>query len=411
MNTQADLRIQFSALIPMTGDVIENGDLVIHDGLIQSIETRKTQAQETTVIDLSDHLLLPGFINAHCHLSLSCLKEKVPKAESFCDWVRALLKISAEIPFLDRLAGIREGAEEMISSGVTTLADYISQTELFPEYVELPLRKILFLEALGFHQDRARQVCKEIAAILDSHDSHRNPIFQFGLAPHAPYSVSSYLFKALKELAQRRKLPFSCHLAEFPEEIRFLQEGGGELEEFLIERGVFDDQWKPPGKSILPYLHSLDVLGNMVAVHLNHIEESDLKLMHQQHTGAVFCPGSTLWFGRKKILPLRKMLGLGIAIGLGTDSLASNDSLNFLRELRIAETMAPEVTRMEWLRIATRGGAEVLGTSTGTIQPGAPADLIGFRMNTNTQKYEDIPFEENRKQVDFSMIAGQQIKI
>jgi aminodeoxyfutalosine deaminase len=409
MNTHSDLRIQFSALIPMTGSVLENGDLVIRDGFIHAIETRKAHPKESTVIDLSDHLLLPGFINAHCHLSLSCLKDKVPKTERFTDWVRALLKISADIPFLEKLASIRAGAEEMLSSGVTTLADYISQPELFPEYAELPLRKILFLEALGFNSNRVQHVCKEIETIFNSHDSHRNAFFQFGLAPHAPYSVSPHLFKALKSLAQQRKLPFSCHVAEFPEEIRFLREGGGEMEAFLIDRGVFDENWKPPKTGTLQYLDSLDVLQGMVAVHLNHIESSDLELMRQRHTGAVFCPGSTQWFGRKKILPLRKMLDIGITAGLGTDSLASTESLNFLGELRIAEMLIPEITRMEWLEMATRGGAEVLGSTAGIIRPGAPADLIGFRLSSKPTRFEDIPFDKSRQQVDFSMIAGQQI--
>jgi len=409
MNTHSNLRIQFSALIPMTGGVLENGDLVIRDGLIHAIETRKAHPKEPTVIDLSDHLLLPGFINAHCHLSLSCLKGKVPKKEHFTDWVRALQKISAGIPFLEKLAGIRAGAQEMLSSGVTTLADYISQPELFPEYAELPLRKILFLETLGFNANRVQQVCKEVEAILDSHASHRNATFQFGLAPHAPYSVSPFLFKALKRLAQHRKLPFSCHVAEFPEEIRFLREGGGEMEAFLIERGVFDENWNPPGTGVLQYLDSLDVLNDLIAVHLNHIESSDLELMRQHHTGAVFCPGSTQWFGRKKMLPLQKMLNIGITVGLGTDSLASTESLNFLRELRIAEKLLPELTRMEWLEMATRGGARVLGSNAGMIHPGAPADLIGFHLPSKPTRYEDIPFEKSRQQVDFSMIAGQRI--
>jgi len=410
MTSKADLRIQFSAALAMTGERLENGDIVIRGGIIQSIGERLKRPQEKQVIDLKDHLLLPGFVNAHCHLSLSCLKGKVSGKDNFFDWVRELLKKNAETPFMDKLSGIRNGAREMISSGVTTLADYISQAELFPEYIELPLRKILFLEAIGFHRNRVREVCKDIESILDSHDSHKNPIFQFGLAPHAPYSVSPYLFKALKEIAERRKLPFSCHVAEFAEEIRFLKEGGGELEGFLKERGVFDEQWKPPDQSSLKYLNSLKILEDMAAVHLNHIEDSDLKLMCENNAGAVFCPGSTQWFGRKQIPPLRRMLDLNLSVGLGTDSLASNDSLNFLRELRIAESMYSEVSRMEWLEMATRGGAKALGSAAGIISPGAPADLIGFRKGTGFNKLEDIPFEKDRNKVDFMMIDGKLIQ-
>ncbi|NIQ00078.1 MAG: amidohydrolase family protein, partial [Nitrospinaceae bacterium] len=225
---------------------------------------------------------------------------------------------------------------------------------------------------------------------------------------HAPYSVSPTLFRELKQLAVRYGCPLSCHVAEFAEEERFLQEGGGELQEFLEDRGVYDPRWKPPGMRPIPYLDSLGVLDNLVAVHLNSINQ-DLDLLASRKVSAVFCPRSTRWFGRQEWMPVRQMLDRGIPVALGTDSLASNDSLNFLEELKVAEKMLADVSRPELLEMATRGGAQALGLNSGTVVPGAFADLIGFQIAAPPEAWSDVPFEPDRREVDFAMVGGDRV--
>ena len=107
-------------------------------------------------------------------------------------------------------------------------------------------------------------------------------------------------------------------------------------------------------------------------------------------------------------MPVRELLDRGIVVGLGTDSLASNDSLNFLAELRAAEEMLPDVSREEILRMATLGGAGALGLEGGEIAAGMPADLIGFRVEgPPPADWADIPFETDRREVDVVMIDGK----
>jgi cytosine/adenosine deaminase-related metal-dependent hydrolase len=399
-----NFKIKFRALLPMEGEAIENGELLIEQGVVKEIRSTQSPATERC-LDLSDHLILPGFVNAHCHLSLSALRGKVPKCEKFTDWVRALLKENLETTWKDRVQALHSGAREMVHSGVTTLADTLSQMELLTEHANLPFRQVVFLEVLGFKSDRVRESLEQVASVFAGQNP-KGRLFQLGLAPHSPYSVSPTLFRELKKLATRYDCLSSCHLAEFSEEVRFLNKGGGELEEFLVERGVFDENWLTPGKSPVRYLEDLGVLDSLIAVHLNHIE-GDLERLHSSKARAVFCPGSTRWFGRTRYMPVRELLDLGVKVGLGTDSLASNDQLNFLKEIKMADEMLPDVSRPEILNMATLGGAEVLGLPVGAISPGRPADLIGLRVLKKNEHWHDVLFDPGRESVDFSMVAGE----
>ena len=385
--------------------MIENGELLIEQGRVKEVFGRQTQLSDVECLDLSDHLILPGFVNAHCHLSLSALRGKISRYGKFTDWVRALLKENMQLPWEERVRAIKSGAMEMLNSGVTTLADNMSQPELIPEYVALPFRQILFLEVLGFKKSGVQNTLDRVTSIFASQNP-KGDLFRLGLAPHAPYSVSPALFRELKNLASSYDCAFTCHVAEFAEEVRFLKEGGGELEKFLKERGVYDADWTPPGKSPVRFLDTIGVLDSMIAVHLNHIG-NDVELLAAQNARAVFCPASTCWFGRGQIMPVRKLLDAGVPVALGTDSLASNESLNFLRELKAADAMLPDVSRSEILKMATGGGAKALDLPTGTLVPGRSADLIGFRVPQKPNAWTDVPFDPDRDRVDFSMVGGK----
>jgi len=172
--------------------------------------------------------------------------------------------------------------------------------------------------------------------------------------------------------------------------------------ELLKNRQAFDENWKPPATTPTRYLESLNINNDMVAVHCNFID-NDIDFIKS----AVFCPKSTNWFGRSVTIPVKKMLDANIPVALGTDSMASNDSLNFLEEIRMADKLLPDVSRKEILRMATRYGAEILRFPCGTIAPGQKADMIGFRINTELTDWHDLPFEPETKKVDFYMVNGK----
>ena len=394
----------------MSGEDYENGELVIERGRIMEVRSGVSESFAGGVtLDWSDCLILPGFVNAHCHLSLSGLQGKVARQARFADWIASVVAENATLSWHDRVEAIHREAQTLIESGVTALGDYFSHPELLVEYQALPFRQVLFLETLGFQSGLAGEKTRSVAALLQEHPAGAGSLLQLAVAPHAPYSVSPALFKELKKLADKRDCRYSCHVAEVEEETRFLNQGDGDFLELLKKRGAYDASWTPPGVGPVRYLEQLGVLRDMMTIHLNHLEKSDVSRLAENNASAVFCPGSTRWFGRKTWMPVKDLLDRGISVGLGTDSLASNDSLNFLNEIRLVEEMVPELHRSEILWLATVGGSQALNIEKLGLEPGQPADLIGFRFNNSEEDWWDLPFGLDRRQVDFSMVSGEMI--
>jgi aminodeoxyfutalosine deaminase len=400
--------IRFRALLPMTNSKpLENGQLIVERGIIREVFSDTRNPIEGELIDLSNSLILPGFVNAHCHLSLSALKWKISRRGSFTTWVRSVLEKNELVSWENRMLALHAQAKVMVRSGVTALVDYIPQAKFIKEYSSLPFRQTLLLEVLGFLPALAKPMVESLELTLKQKVSE-NGMIKLGLAPHAPYSVSPKLFREMKRLADKYKCPLSCHLAELPEELQFLQDGSGDIKDLLKERSMFDDDWNPPASSPAQYLDSMGVLDSLAAIHLN-LADTDIDLLKSKKVKAVFCPQSTRWFRRDKYMPVRDLLDLGVVIGLGTDSLASSESLNFLDEIRAAEEMLVGVSREELLHMATKGGAETVGMDCGVIEKGRPADLTGFRLRREFNDWYSVPFEPERDRADFVMINGEKV--
>jgi len=393
------LKIKFRVLLTQCSEPVENGELIIEGGDILEISPQASKVNTEYTLDLSDHLLMPGFVNAHSHLSLTALENKLSPSTNFACWIRDLIILNTALKDEERIWGIQKGAIDMKSSGVTGLADYVADSVLLDSIGSLGFRSVLFLEIIGFQDKKAEGLAKEVERVFKSHGS----IWTLGIAPHAPYSVSEKLFHQLDQLSKKYGCLLSTHLAETDEESQFIEKGEGPLVDLLKDRKAFDANWKAPATSPVRYLKSLGALNEMVAVHCNFID-GDTDAVK----AAVFCPKSTHWFGRSNILPVRKMLDDGVPVALGTDSMASNDSLNFLEEIRMADKLLPEVSRKEILKMATRFGAEILRLPCGKIEPGQKGDFIGFKIGADYDgDWHDIPFEPQRNKVDFYMMDGK----
>jgi len=407
-------RVRFGQLVTMADGPgtapIGPGELILEGERISKIRVPAgdggTDAEgEAEILDLSGHLILPGFVNAHCHLGLSALGGRIGWDRDFTQWIREVVRKNKALEFSARVAAIKTAASAMTRSGVTFLVDYLSQPELLAEYATLPFRQLLLFELLGFPAARAGEVAARAEAWLAEHPDPGNAL-QLGLAPHAPYSVSPALFQKLKSLAAKFRCPISCHLAEVAEESVFLKDGGGPMGPLLEERQAADPGWRPPGMSPVRALQEIGCLAGMQAVHLNCVEADDWPDLPGLR-GAVFCPGSTRWFRRGRWLAVRRLLDLGVAVGLGTDSLASNDSLDFLREIRLAGAMLPEVSRSEILWMATAGGARSSGVSAGVLAPGQPADFIAFRLHSRGKPWEEVVWDQAGPGPDLVFMRGR----
>jgi aminodeoxyfutalosine deaminase len=207
--------------------------------------------------------------------------------------------------------------------------------------------------------------------------------FPVSLAPHAPYSVSPRLFQGLRAAQARTPfLPSSVHLAESPEEVELLDTGQGPWRHLLERLGAWDPDWTPPACSPVTYLDQMRVLDpRMLAVHAVEASDADLGVLRSRGTTVVCCPRSNRYVGVGDP-PVTRFYRSGVAVAVGTDSLASNDDLNLFAELAALRRLAPDVPAAVLLESATLVGALALGleATAGTVEPGKPARLIAVAL-------------------------------
>ena len=330
---------------------------------------------EIEVLDWGSAVIIPGLINAHTHLELTALQGQITRFHSFTDWLSQLIDRRRLWTKEQFLHSARQGAEEALSTGTTLVGDVTTSGFAWEAALGTSLRYIVFQEALGLAPANLDSVLGALERQLD--EAPETDLLSHGLSPHAPYSVSPELFRQIAELSRRRKLLLSTHIAETKPEIEFLRAGTGEFAEFLNRLGVLPEGWKPPQLSPIAYLDSLGVLGpSSLLVHCNYLDPESIGRILNARSSIVYCPRSHGFFGHETH-PLRQLLDSGINVALGTDSLASNSSLNMLEEMRYLFRTRRDIKSEEIFRAATLNGASALGFGgvLGRLRRGYWADL------------------------------------
>ncbi len=344
-------------------------------------------------IDLGHVALMPALVNAHTHLELSYLRGRVGPAGSFVDWVRALLALRRDASD-PRATHIVEAATrahgEAVSSGTGVFGD-VSNTLVTPLLgTRAPhIAGIVFHELIGFRSGGADAL---IAAAREQAQAHRVADVRINPAPHAPYSVSPALFRAIGvELARGGSPITTVHLAESPEEVRLLRDGTGPWRQALEDFGAWDEAWEPPGTSPMAYAESLGFLGPAVlAVHGVQCDGADVARLAASGATVVVCPRSNLHVGVGNA-PIDAFYRAGVPVAIGTDSLASAPDLNMFEEMAHVRRAAPSVPARRILESATRVGANALGYGDqhGVIVPGAAPGLIAVDLPDNVVDVEE----------------------
>ncbi|HAK06664.1 MAG TPA: hypothetical protein DCO65_05260, partial [Spartobacteria bacterium] len=182
------------------------------------------------IVDLGEQALLPGLINAHCHLDYTCLRGKIPPQKSFADWIRAINAAKVRLSEEDYVASINEGFAEAKRFGTTTIANLAAYPELIAK-IDEPIRTWWFAELIDVrNSDRANEM---VDLAIESLRSKEN----WGLAPHALFTASRKLFRYCEELARRENILLTTHLAESREEMSMFHNESGPLYEFLKSIG------------------------------------------------------------------------------------------------------------------------------------------------------------------------------
>lgn len=406
------------ALLPLTGGAIDNGAIVIEEGRIDWIGRWRecAPAEQHEVRDLGEVALMPGLVNAHCHLDYTSMAGKIPAPRYFPDWVKTMLSFKAHWSCSEFAESWLNGAKMLQSCGVTTVGDIESVPELLPQVWEsTPLRVVSFLEMTGVKSQRpAREIVEEALAVIER--LPKNDRKQAGLSPHALYSTQPDLIRAAVAAARDGGLRLSTHLAESESEFQMFCDGQGPFYDWLKVQRKMDDCGQ---NSPIRLARDYGLLSPaFLAVHVNYLAPGDAELLGVSGAHVVHCPRSHDYFGHDPF-PWETLRDAGVNIALGTDSLASvrktganAPELDFWAELRSFARSHPGTAPAEIFAMATRNAARALGMEekVGALQAGMAADALaktyGGPVNEKRMLEELLHAGEVRQ----VMIAGEWVK-
>ena len=379
---------------------LQNTNIFIKNGFVQAIgDLQDLPDSADEVLDLSGHIVFPGFVNTHHHF-YQTLTRAVPKAQNanLFNWLVTLYPIWARMTPQDIRTSTQTALAELALSGCTTASDHLY---LFPngskldDEIEAASQVGLRLHAsrgsmsLGESQgglppdsvvDSEQDILKDSQRLIETyHDPNPGAMVQIVLAPCSPFSVTGELMRQSAELAREYGVQLHTHLAETKDE-----------EDFCIEKF---------GHRPVAYMQEVNWIGEDVwFAHSVHVNQEEIQLYADTGCGVAHCPGSNMRLA-SGIAPIVQMLTSGVKVGLGVDGSASNDASHLLGEARLAMLLArldaglggasrsgedapPLMSARQALEIATRGGAAVLGRKDiGSLEVGKCADLFAIDLN------------------------------
>src|SRR6266513_87246 len=358
--------IRARIVVTMDGAPIEDGAVRVTGNRIGEVgEFPKFASDNDEILDLGECILLPGLINAHCHLDYTCLRGKIPRQKSFTNWIRVINAEKGKLTAEDYVTSINAGFAEAQRFGTTTIAKLIDVRE--PE--------------------RANEI---VECATDSLKHTEN----WGLAPHAPFTASENLSRDCQEIALRENILLTTHLAESREEIEMFRDASGPLYQFMekIGREMTDCGYDTPLRRFLRRLGDAALAGWIVA-HLNELSESDFDLLREiRHKFSIaHCPRSHAYFSHFAF-QFERLQRLGFNVCLGTDSLASNDDLSLFAEMRAFQKQFPKVPAERILEMVTINPAHALRQENelGRIERRFLADMIALPFTTSENVYQTI---------------------
>lgn len=412
-------------IVPVSSDPIKHGAIVIMGTKIVAVGPSKelmAKYPDVTVRDFGSSVIMPGFVDLHTHLEYSVMRgvcDDLP----FGGWKVQIADKSQSLKDEDWRVSAKLGALEALASGITTIADITPTGASLDAALESGLRARVYLEITGMDP---RETASKVSASLKTFEGWQKraagSIVQLGLGPHAPYTVTPTLYAAICAKARELDLPVATHLAGSQEEFDFVKYGSSVLAgSYRDSEGWQELLWQPTGVSPVKYLEQWDVFeSDVLAIHCVHVTREDLSLLKKYDVAVGHCPRCNAKLGMG-IAPLDEFNARGLRVGLGTDSPASNNTMDFFDEMRIGlllqrgRTGATEgAGSSDFVRMATLGGAEALGLGShvGSLQAGLEADIIVVDIATSHQvpavePYSGLVYTANQEDVVMTMVAGK----
>jgi cytosine/adenosine deaminase-related metal-dependent hydrolase len=367
-------------VVPVDTPVIRDGSIVVADGRIVDFGKRAD-----IVVKYSQYLekfypcvLMPGLVNAHMHLELSHLQNTIEllPGQNFIRWIDALieLKLSGKWCREKIIETFQITLHDQYNSGVVLIGDIGNEyyDELHHPEGELQQPQIVrMLEYLGPNRGACRTALENLARLDD----------RISVTGHAPYSTAPDLLLEIKKRCNRLQHIFSIHTGESHDEREFLQAGTGSFRDFLERKNSWDGLFSFSESGFAGTIDYFDRLGVLdektLLVHCVHISKDELQLIKERGTQICLCPGSNQFLGVGSA-PVEQMIALGLLPALGSDSPASNYTIDMWREMQILANSHVNLNCSTILAMATLGGAKVLqhDSSLGSLAVGKKAKFI-----------------------------------
>jgi len=387
--------------------VIDNGAVLIDGGKIKFAGCVKdiNNHESYQIIDLGNSAIVPGFVNTHAHLDLTHLRKCIIYNGNFTDWIRQLVNEKKEWTEREYLSSIRSGIKSSLESGTTTVADITRNGLALEELQKSKIRKTLFYELIDFNPDSAENTIVNFKDII--RNVKQNDLLSIGIFPHAPYTVSEELYRECKRVSRELGICIATHISETIDEAIFLTRGTGNFASLLKDFDMLNN-WKPPGLRPVNYMKNIGFLENgCILVHCNYLSGEEVDQIEKSNSTIVFCPRSHKYF-RHKDHPFYKLGNRNINIALGTDSLASNDSLSILDEMKYIYTQHKTSKPQDIFYMGTIAGAIALrlNNKIGKLEDGYDADIavINIKKETVSNIYNGI-FSQDSECV-FTVVSG-----
>ncbi|MCA1632374.1 MAG: amidohydrolase family protein [Acidobacteria bacterium] len=416
-------------VLPMATAPVEEGAVAIEGARVVGVGTREELAEKfsgAVVEDFGEAAILPGFVNCHTHLELTAMRGFLEREEGdFFAWLRKLtiartLLMTPE----DLYASAAWGAVEALRAGVTCVGDASdSALTTMKALRDVGLRGIVYQEVFGPDAREAREHFEKAGEKLSSLRAGENEWVTLGVSPHAPYTVSRPLLELLTEYAVSERLPLMMHAAESEAEELFMREGAGPFAESYKARGI---EWQAPGVSTVEYLAQTGLLRSRpLLAHCVRADEADVATLKEWRARVAHCPKSNAKLGHGRA-PFASFIRADLDVGLGSDSVASNNTCDLLEEARFAALLSRaagdtlEGGRMlscdEALRASTQGGARALGLErqTGALAAGMAADIAVIGLGGAHQQPVHDPstallFASSGRDVLLTVVAGREL--
>jgi cytosine/adenosine deaminase-related metal-dependent hydrolase len=380
-------------VLPVGRPAIPNGAVGIARNRIAAVGRWRelSRRPHERTLDLGDVALLPGLVNAHCHLDYTAMAGHFPPPKVFTDWLKLIVEAKSGWDLRDYQESWSSGARMLVRTGTTTVGDIEAVPDLLPKaWQETPLRILSFLEMIGITPRRLPSAVLHEA--LDKLRALKHPRCRAGLSPHAPYSTTPELLRLTGVIARRRRWRVCAHVAESALEFEMFAHARGEMHAWIGKSGrdLSDCGRGTPVR----HLARNGLLGeNVLATHVNYLGRGDAALLAKSGTHVVHCPRSHHYF-RHGPFALRALQRAGVNVCLGTDSLASvvkgkrqTVELSLFDEMRALAAREPALAPRTIVRMATINGARALGLAggAGELTEGAYADIIAVPLAPETK--------------------------